>query len=187
MSRSFQEETQRQVVFSKIATALSPSEGLIADSLMGTVHALTDTMNGELRKVWAKPLRIEPCQNKNGELDYVFPLTVGDTKTGREISFEGVGSSSQEDVINLVFKVAAQFLMGLRDFPLFIDELGRSFDDHHRTSVMRYIQGLRDSHFFSQIFFINHFQSQYGSIDEVEIVVFDETNLVVPSVYNPVS
>jgi len=181
--------SQREVSFDKevfgiISAALSPNDGLIADSLMGSVYTLVDSMNPILKQLWNKPLVIKPCQNKNGELDYVFPIMVGHNRAGTEIDNDSTGSASQEDVINLAFKLVVIYILDLRDFPLLLDEIGRTFDDLHRVNLMNFIKQLSDSGYFSQIFMINHFQAQYGAFSNAEVVVIDDSNIAVPGSYN---
>ena len=54
--------------------ALSPSGGLIADSILSFIKNLVIDMNYIINSIWSYDLEIKACDLENGDLDYKFPV-----------------------------------------------------------------------------------------------------------------
>lgn len=173
---------QDQDVYKTLVTTLSPTEGLIAEQLTGFIKTFTEHINSIIEKVWTYDLKVKPCGLESGELDYKFPLQVKNEEDN--VSDISNGSTGQCDIIDFSFKLIVMSYLKLTDFPLYLDELGASFDEQHRVNVMTFIKELMETGQFNQVFLISHYASSHGVFQQVETIVMDPTNIVVPNVYN---
>lgn len=161
---------------------LSPTEGLIAEQLMGFINCLVEQMNAIIASIWTYEMEILPCNIKTEELDYEFPLLVKNSDyPSKDVS---EASSSQVDIINFAFKLVARTCLGLVDSPLLLDELAPSLDEQHRINIMHYVRQLVELQKCSQLFMISHYQQAHGAFNNAEYCVMDEANVTLPSVYN---
>lgn len=164
-----------------IVKELSPTEGLIAEGLLGFIRRFTAQMNIVIKKVWTYPLRVMDCgvnTDSGAELDYRFPLVVDDSTPKKDVA---QGSSAMLEIINLAFRVTAMRYLGLQEAPLFLDEFGKTMDESHRSAVNMAVKSIMDHQQFSQLFMVNHYESIYGSLTEAEICVLDARNITVPT------
>lgn len=164
---------------------LSPTDGLIAEGMLGFIRNYTQGMNNLIRKIWTYPLQILDCgiANADGaELDYKFPMLVGSkTNVVRDVK---EGSSGMREIINLAFKVVAVRYLGLAESPLYLDEFSASLDKEHRTAATAAIKSLMDAQPFTQLFMVDHYSSSYGAFTNAEVCVLDARNVAVPTIYN---
>ena len=165
-----------------IMTALSPNNGLIAEQLTGFIKRLTGQMNIIISRIWEYEMQVMSCKAENGSLDYKFPLLV---RNEESISPDiKKGSKGQRDCINFVFTLIVSAYLGLRDYPLYMDELGASFDEAHRESLMREIHVILTTSQCSQLFMVNHYASNQIVSSNTDIIVLDEANIAVPEEFN---
>lgn len=160
---------------------LSPTDGLIAEGLIGFINLFTKQMNNIIKKIWTYPLQILPIKmEEDGEvdLDYKFPMMVQDSTNVADDVADG--STAMQEIIDLAYKVVAMKYLGLEDFPLLIDEFGASFDEAHRPASMHAIKNMMDTMSFSQLFMVSHYQSIYGAFTSAEICVLCDSNITVP-------
>lgn len=162
--------------------ALSPATGIIADQMTGFIKCLLDQMNTIIAKVWGHRLVVLPCANQSGTLDYKFPFVVGDDE--KRVSDVGLGSEGQMEMIDFAFMVTVMHFMDLHEYPMLLDETGRTFDAVHRNKLMGYIKLLVESGQASQLFLVNHFASFSGGFTNAEVCVLDDQNVSLPSSYN---
>lgn len=158
---------------------LSPTDGLIADGLLGSIQTYVAQMNALLRKIWSYPLEIYPCgvSTETGtELDYRFPMVVN----GDMIADVERGSTGQREVIDLAFRVIAVQQLKLSEAVLMLDEFGAGLDEVHRRAAAFAIQQLMDSQLFSQVFMVSHYEASYGALTQMQIAVLCPDNIVVP-------
>lgn len=167
--------------YQMIVDALSPTEGIIAEQLMGAILSITNSINSVIAAVWTYELTVQPCGTADGELDYKFPMIRGD---GHDIEDISCGSTAMVSIINFAFVCLVYSHLNLQDYPLWLDELGKDFDEQHRINVMNYIKTCMDSKIFSQVFFVSHFASQHGSFNTAEVLVLDGTNISTPMNHN---
>jgi hypothetical protein len=161
-----------------IAEGLGPTGGLLAEQLSVSINAIVEGINLVIGELWKSDLYIIPCGIEEGELTYRFPFNGINSK---DVSG---GSNGQRDIVDLAFRIMVYQLMGLKQYPLFLDEMGCFFDKAHKTSLTRYISECLEDGTFSQVFYISHAIEQYISAGSSEINVLCERNVTLPSVYN---
>ncbi len=179
---SFVQEEQALTVLVK---ELSPTEGLIAEGMLGFIKNFCDQMNSLIQKIWSYPLVIKSCEVVDGDnidLDYLFPLVVGEA--GNQVSDVSKGSTGMQEIINVVFRLTAMRYLGLQDSALYLDELGSTFDKDHRTAAASMVRSLIEEQAFPQVFMISHYQGMYGALSNAQICVLNGTNILVPKEYN---
>lgn len=177
--------TQEEQALTVLVKELSPTEGLIAEGILGFIKNFCDQMNALIQKVWSYPLTIQSCEviDKDGiDLDYRFPLIVGDELN--PVSDVSKGSSGMQEIINLAFRLTAMKYLHLQDYPLHLDEFGSTFDKDHRTAAASMIRSLIEEHAFPQVFMISHYEGLYGALSNAQICVLNATNILTPKDYN---
>ena len=153
--------------------ALSPSGGLIADSILSFIKNLVTDMNYIINSIWSYDLEIKACDLENGDLDYKFPV-VSDSRGFTEDV--GLTSSSMKEVIDLAFKIVAMKYSSMEDYPLFLDEFGRTMDMSHRVRAYSAIDNV-SSGIFSQVFIVSHFSGVYNRFSDSDTIVLDSKNI----------
>ena len=162
--------------------AVSPSSGLIAEQLLGFIHAFTGQLNDIISEFWNYDIDIQPCASKEGELDFYFPFKVeGDVDQIPDIN---AGSEAQLDLFDFAFRIVACGYLNLIDYPLYADELGRTFDEEHRNNLITYIKRLMDGRQFSQLLLISHYAANHSAMQHAEVCVVDSQNITMHSHYN---
>lgn len=169
-------------IWKLIVAGLSHESGLIAKQIKGHIGLFVAQMNQIVSKIWTYDLTVNTCSIASGDLDYRFPLTIPSKQ--RECKDVKYGSTGQRDVVNFAFRMVAMKYLGISGHPLFLDELGATFDSTHQDRLMRYLNLLLDTGSCSQMFVINHYMSFYGGLSNYECLVLDENNIVTPDVYN---
>jgi hypothetical protein len=178
--RTLEEEALRVSV-----RGLSPTDGLIADGLLGSIRSFTHQMNQLIRKIWSYPLEVLPCgmsSERGAELDYKFPLLVGNRDN--IVADVSRGSSGMQEIVDLAFKVVALNRLHLDHGPLTLDEFGKTLDLEHQHAAVMAIKTLMDTKPFTQLFMISHFEAHYGAFTNAQVCVLDARNIAVPKVYN---
>lgn len=168
-----------------LVAELSPTEGLIAEGLLGFIRYFVNKMNKLIRKIWSYPLEIQTCEvDKEGsaELDYRFPVLV--KSKSNSIPDVKLGSTGMKEIFDLAFKVTAMQSLGLVNIPLVLDEFGKTMDKTHKSAATDFVRNLLVQHSFSQLFMVSHDYIQYGSISNVDVCVLCSSNIVVPEKYN---
>lgn len=160
---------------------LSPTEGLIAENLLGFIRSFTGIMNALIRKVWTYPLKITECgtvSDGTAVLDYKFPLMV--ERHDNVVPDVAQGSSGMKEIINVAFKIVAMAHLKLTEYPLFLDEFAASFDESHRTAATATVKALMEQNKFSQLFMVSHYQAGHGSFTNAQVCVLCPSNVTVP-------
>lgn len=168
--------------FQLLAKALSPKGGLIGQYLLGFLQGVTQIVNAVVDELWTYPMEVLPSKMDRDDLDYKFPLRVANGAV--EAADIDLGSDSQREVVNHAFQMAIMRFMGFEDFPLHLDEFGRTFDEQHRANLVPYVSRLIELGTCQQIFYISHFESTHGAFNQAEFAVLDPTNITVPEHYN---
>ena len=168
--------------FQLLAKALSPKGGLIGKYMLGFLQGVTKLVNTVIDEVWTYPMEVLPAKVDRDDLDYKFPLRVANGAV--EAADIDYGSDSQKEIVNFAFMVAMRKFMGYDEYPLILDEFGRTFDEQHRANLIPFISRLIELGVYKQIFYISHFESTHGAFNQAEIIVMDPTNVTVPEVYN---
>ena len=161
---------------------LSPKSGLLGDVMNEFIEKFVTQMNNFIKPVWTYDVKILPCRNKKGDLDYYFPISImGGTPTS-DVKFTSTGEGH---ICNFVFKLLIMSTYDLQDYPLFLDELAGNMDDVHRVRVMKTIYDMVMNNYCTQMFLIAHYQQQYGVFPQAEVLVINAENLqTIPEGYN---
>lgn len=167
----------------ELATLMSPKEGLVAEYLSGSVNALTSAMNREIDRVWTYELEILPCGIDGGDLNYKFPLQVRGEEDNT-VADVGVGSDSQQAIINQAFRWIVMAYLDLKNYPLYLDELAREFDETHAVRVMQYIKYLVEAGKVTQVFLISHNPALHAMFTLADVNILHTENVTVPDGYN---
>lgn len=161
---------------------LSPTDGLIAEQIRIYINAIIDRMNAVIARIWGYNMAIKPCDIQDGDLNYRFPLyTVTDDNDIPDVS---KGSTSQVDIVNQAFRLIVYKFLNLNGYPLYLDELGSSFDEVHRHNLVPAIKDLIDDSTYSQIFMISHYVDGQNSYPNSEIIVLDDSHVNIKRSYN---
>ena len=160
-----------------VLDSLSPTSGIIAQTLNSFINIFTQGMNKVISQVWTTPLQVLPCNMKDTDLDYKFPLWFGsEEKTADDIS---QGSSGQKEIVDFAFVLVARSFLKLNHIPLILDEVGRTFTDTHRRHLFDFIKLLN-----SQIFIVSHFSNTHGALNQADVNVIDPTGVLIREGYN---
>lgn len=173
-----QQEKDYQILLKR----LSPSEGLIAEGLLGFIKNFVDQMNALIKKVWSYRMVIQTCDLVEGEtidLDYKFPVEVESRET--PVPDVSKGSSGMLEIINLAFKLTAIQYLGMQDHPLYMDEFGKTFDVTHKSTAVFIIKSLVEQKTFPQFFLISHDFHQYGGLTNCDITLLNNLNVAAPA------
>ena len=172
--------TIKKEAFGALAAELSPKTGLIAEQINEQLIAILSGVNQKIEDVWAYPLHISPGEANENGVDYKFPMVVDHTPRP-DIS---AGSSSVKDIVDQVFILAGYQCMDLNDYPLFLDELGGTFDPAHRQNLIPFLKSLIDDSRFSQVLMISHQLDGQTAFPGSEIIILDDRNINFPYTYN---
>ena len=159
---------------------LSPTDGLIAEGMMGFINHFIKQMNLFIKKVWLYPLEIIPCQldgDDGVDLDYKFPLSANGHVPVPDVKN---GSTAMREIVDLAFKVVASKMLMKADVPLMLDEFASSFDPLHREAAFKAIDNMIMQGTFSQVFVISHYQECYGSLSNAELTMLCGSNVPLP-------
>lgn len=177
-------ETQ-EMVAKLVVNELSPTDGLIAEGLLGFIRIFVRKMNIVIRKIWTYRLEVQDCSvgdDSAAELDFKFPLLVGDESN--IVPDVKVASLGQREVVDMAFRIVATSYYGLNDAPLFLDEFASSFDKEHRVNASNAIKAILEQLSFSQLFMVSHYEAGHGVFTTAETCLLTKTNTLVPSDYN---
>jgi energy-coupling factor transporter ATP-binding protein EcfA2 len=176
-SLTIQEDAAKALVH-----ALSPTDGLIAEGLLGFIRSFTNQMNNQIRKIWTYPLQVKDCAtagSESAELDYRFPLMV-QTKDN-VVDDVSKGSTGMQEIVNLAFRVVAMRYLGLAESPLYLDEFGASFDVAHRSQATATVKALMEQQPFTQLFMVSHYEATHGAFSNAEVCVICPNNITIPA------
>jgi energy-coupling factor transporter ATP-binding protein EcfA2 len=170
----------QEEAYKRLTAEMCPKKGFLAEQISQQMASVINVINKLIKRVWGYPLYLHHCDVEETEITYKFPVTV-DTKRRNDIS---EGSRSIKDVINQAFRLAAYYCMKLHDFPLFLDEIGSSFDEAHRHNLIPLIKDLVDDEHFSQVLIVSHTLDGQTAFPMSETIIMDDRNLNYPHAYN---
>lgn len=178
---NIRQQEEELEVLEHMVREMSPTEGIIAEGLMGFIRVFTGQMNALIKKIWTYPLMIGACGQggiNGAELDYQFPLMVQTKeKVRKDVS---KGSTAQKEIVDVVFRVVAMEYLGMSEWPLFLDEFAASFDEVHRNTAMQVIKNLMEQKPFTQLFMVSHYEASYGALTHAEVCVLCPANITIP-------
>lgn len=172
---------KRETALAILVKQMSPTEGLIAEGLLGFINNFIYQMNAFIKKIWSYSMVILPCDMVDGEgvdLDYKFPMSVDQADLPvPDVKF---GSEGQKEIVNLAYRLIAMKYLHLQDTPLLLDEWGKAFDATHRSEATMVIKAMMEQHVFPQLFMVSHYEATYGALSNAEICVLNTLNVTVP-------
>lgn len=174
------ELSEQEQAIKLLMEELSPTDGLIAEGLLGSIQVFVAEMNRLLGKTWTYPLEVKACgvsSDTGTELDYQFPMLVDN----EPVADVGKGSKGQKEIVDLAFLIVGMQRLGLVDPPLMLDEFGSGLDETHRRAAAYVIQGLIEENRFSQVFMVSHYEASYGSLTQTEVCVLCPDNITIPN------
>lgn len=160
---------------------LSPTEGLIAEGLLGFIKNFVAEMNAFIKRVWSYPLIIqtgEVLDDVSVDLDYLFPMKVG--LGGNPVPDVSKGSAGMKEIVNMAFRMIAARYLHLQNAPWVLDEFGATMDKAHKLASVYLIKQLIEQQTFSQVFMISHDYGQYGALANMQTCVLCPDNIVAP-------
>lgn len=160
-----------------LVEALSPVNGLIADSLTGFINNFVGQMNHVIEQIWTSGLYILPCSYEQGNLDYRFPLVGADKD--KPTPDVGLGSKGEKELIDFVFMLIARRYLNVEHFPLFMDEVGSSFFEDNRVKLYNYLKLLVDTGRIHQAFVVSHITNSHAVLHRVDTNVLDPTGVMI--------
>lgn len=156
-----------------LVSELSPTTGLIAHYLGGYMQAFFNKVNEIINSVFEDDLEVCVSGRDSGGLEYKFPLKVD----GRESGTITTASFGQRDIIDFAFSHVMTHAMGLSEFPMYLDEMGSTFDDCHRSNWVYFVRQMLETNQVNQIFMISHFATVHGGMTNYQVVVLSEKNI----------
>lgn len=182
LTQQLEEAKRNEVAYKLIIDELSPTDGLISEQLSGFIASFVKSMNALIEKVWTYPLKVFPCGIEKDELDYRFPIEVGDDREpGSDVS---CGSEAQKDFFDFTFALVLGLYIEPSGFPLYLDELGASFDEEHRSRVWQFVRDYIDAGKAPQAFMISHYAANHTAIANADLLVIDSNNVSIPRKHN---
>ena len=85
----------------------------------------------------------------------------------------------EKEIVDLSFRLIAMKYLGLNNYPIYIDELGASFDEKHREAAFYLIKEMSGSDDFSQVFLISHYNDCYGCLTNIDTIILSPENITV--------
>jgi len=170
----------QETAYKRLVAEMCPKKGFLAEQISQQMASVINIVNKLIKRVWGYPLHLHHCDVEDTEITYKFPVTV-DRQRRNDIS---EGSRSIKDVINQAFRLAAYYCMKLTDYPLFLDEIGSSFDEAHRHNLIPLIKDLVDDEHFSQVLIVSHTLDGQTAFPMSETIIMDDRNLNYPHAYN---
>lgn len=182
LNRSLEDARVEEKALIMLERILSPRDGIIAEQILVFINTFIESINDVIAKVWGYNLALDVCDLAEGELDYKFPMYVHNAdNTVDDIRF---GSDSQKDIVNQAFRLVVYKFMELDGYPLYLDELGRTFDEVHRLNLTLALKDLMGDETYSQIFFISHSFESQNSYPASQIAVIDDSHVSLKREYN---
>jgi len=170
LSMEIQEYKSKAIAVKEIVDNLSPTTGLIGESLSGFVNAFLSRVNKLIKSVWGYDMSISYSHGDN--LTYTFPVLLNGEAINSDIAET---SSGMQEIINLAFILASVDVSGL-SVPIYLDEFAKALDESHRRSVVDMIKQIKN-----QMFIISHYNDLIypftsGNADAT-ISVLDSNNI----------
>lgn len=182
LNKSIAEARDEEVALTMLEKLLSPKDGIIAEQILVFINTFIMAINDVIAKFWGYNLALELYDLEEGELDYKFPMYIH--SPNNLIPDISLGSDSQVDIINQAFVIVVYDFLELKDYPLHLDELGRTFDEVHRLNLTLGLKDIMADEKYSQIFFISHSFESQNSFPDSELVVIDDSHVTLKRAYN---
>ncbi|MDR2409991.1 MAG: hypothetical protein LBE13_18020, partial [Bacteroidales bacterium] len=152
-----------------IEKALSPVSGIPCKLIQNFLNQIINNVNFFISKVWSYPFQLLPLDDK--QLDFQFSYLIGD----EIVSDISKGSEAQKVMIDFAFTLAILVLKGWTNYPLFLDEIDKSFDETHKNHILELLEYLLNERIISQLFIVGHHNAFYSGFQNKKII--DMNNL----------
>lgn len=180
MHNKLEQALVRKEAYDGLVNALSPKTGLIAEHIQFQLGGILGYANKQIESVWGYSLHIAVGDVGESDLDYKFPMVVGDTPRPDIAN----GSTSVRDIVDQVMRLTGYESMDLQEYPLFVDELGGTFDATHQQNLIPFLKSLIDDPRYSQVLMISHSLDGQTAFPGAEVIILDDRNIVYPHKYN---
>lgn len=166
---------KEKVLLEKLLKELSPSTGLIAETLKVFMLKYIEDVNRFIARVWSYRLEVLPYDVNEIErgMTYRFPVSVENEKPSKDINDT---SESMREIINIAFRIVSLGYMGLSKYPLLIDEFGRSMDEVHLIKSYDVLEQICEETNV-QMFIIAHIKSCYNRFRGFGVSIVSDLNL----------
>lgn len=144
------------------------------------LNAIVRKMNFYLDKVFSYPVRLALFPTDGQELSYVFACRMN----GVPLKDIRTGSDGQRDMLDLAFILALISVRGLSDHPIYLDEVDKSLDHHHKHKLLDLLQYVLQHGLVSRMFLINHHTAVWSGFADAEILVLNSDGILTPPEYN---
>lgn len=163
-------------------SSFSPEKGVLRRYLYNAVIRITEMMNKYIDYVWLYPMTVQPCDLTEGDMDYTFPYLLNN----KVVPVPDVckGSTAQQNMFNLAFRLTGYKALKLQKYPLLLDEPSSGMDEEHRHALVGFIKMLINSGEFSQVIVVSHDSDVHSKLNEAAYCVIDPTGVTLPTVYN---
>ena len=155
------EYTERMSTIQDMMDKLSPTTGLIANTIMGDLGAIVADVNDIISNIWDYNIKVLPMSISSDVLTYKFPVLIGDDGDGSDDIL--LLSTSQREIIDLAFRMVSMVRLGLEDTTFILDEFARTFDIIHVNKAYDVVNEL--TNLFNQVFIVSHFESTYTKLE----------------------
>lgn len=146
---------------------LCPKTGLIAKSVSSFLNTIIHNVNRTVERVWDYKMELKPIDVGVDPLNYKFKVNVEDNLEVADVS---VISSGMKEIINIAFKQVLYKLLGLDNYPFYLDEAGAKLDALHRNKYFSMLSSFIGEAGYSQIFLITHIDTSIETFKEVDVV-----------------
>ena len=173
-------QEQELALLGDLHKAMSPNGGIIAEQLTGYCTTFANKLTEVLDMVWGYEMKIRPCVNKKGTIDYKFPIQL---EKGI-VSDIAKGSKAMRGIINLAVMICTRSALGLTHLPMFLDEVGEGLDVTHNEKLRTLIRKLLKGNQCSMVFFVDHDVNNRSSLGDYDEIVFNANQVVTGEDYN---
>lgn len=149
------------------------------DSTVRFINAIFKQANVFISQVWTIPFQIDLI-SIDDPLTYEFSVS-GDNESVREMS---KCSEGQTEILNLAINLALRVKLGFLDYPLCLDETGRTLDETHKRNLVSLLKRLLEDGIISQLFLVSHTALIHEAFPHAETMVLREENVTLPEFYN---
>ena len=182
LEQQIEELKQDEIHYGQLLDALSPTDGLIAEQLSGFIAEFVGKMNEIISKFWTYDIRVFPCGIENADLNYRFPVEIlSEENQAPDVSEVSWG---QKDLIDTAFKLVIALYLQRPEWPIYLDELGATFDETHHRKVLQFIKDYVDSGKASMAFIVSHYASSHTAMSDAELTILDTSNVTVLKDHN---
>lgn len=171
------ELTLKKKTLEVLLKAISPKTGIIADQLSIVTTTFIQNVNMVVESIWEKAIELEDPTLRTKNMDFKFNVVISGAR-GPELSDL---SSGQKDVFNLAACIVIKAQLSLDNYPMYLDEVGATFDEAHRDNLLDFIKMLPITGSISKLFLISHYSHQHGGFNNADLVSLKWDNITIPN------